>query len=188
MNDVLLISENKVRTYSNISTNTQTSYLLPAIREAQTDYELIIGSKLYNKIISLVENGDIKKEENYKYKNLLDKSQFYLLYNTISKICVIANYHIDNFGITTSTDEHIQSLSMNDVLKMKDLYEKKAESHLKRLQMFILNFKNDYPELCDTQINEFRSNLYSATNTSIWLGGVRGRGYYKNNQLRNKYE
>lgn len=68
--EILLISENKVRTYSNISTNTQTSYLLPAIREAQLDYELIIGTKLYNKLISLVESGDIQKEENYVYKNL----------------------------------------------------------------------------------------------------------------------
>lgn len=180
MKEVLLISENKVRTYSNISTNTQTSYLLPAIREAQLDYELIIGTKLYNKLISLVESGDIQKEENYVYKNLLDKSQYYLLYNAISKICVIANYHIDNFGISTSTDEHIQSLSMNEVLKLKDLYEKKMESHLKRLQQFLYQYRNDYPELCSQQIDEFHSNLYSAGNTSIWLGGARNR-YYKNN-------
>lgn len=189
MNEVLLISENKVRTYSNISSNTQTKYLIPAIREAQIDYELIVGTELYNKLIELVENGDINADENYKYKVLLDKSQYYLLYNTMSKICVIANYHIDNFGVSTSTDEHIQSLSMNDVLKLKDLYEKKMESHLKRLQMYLYANYGQYKEhLTSINREEFAPNLYSAANTSIYLGGARAKGYnnYKHNCYKGK--
>lgn len=189
MNEVLLLSENKFRAMTNVSSNIQTKFVLSAIRESQMDYELVIGTELYNKLISLVETGDIVADENHKYKNLLDKSQMYLAYNAIVKVLMTSSVHIDNLGIMQQTDEHTQALSINDVFKVKDYYEHKASSHLKRLQMYLYANYGQYKEhLTCISRESFASNLYTAAKTSIYLGGERGKGYWKNNLLRNKYE
>lgn len=185
--EILLVSENTVRKYSNISTNTQTHSLLPAIRFAHLEYELVVGTKLLNHLKELIETGDIELEENYKYKNLLDKSQPYLIFTTISELIILNAVKIDNFGQIQSNDEHIQNLTLKENFQLKEYYINKASQELKRLQMFIYEFYDDYKDdLINIGRDKFAPNLYSASNTSIFLGGSRGRGY-KENKLRYKY-
>ena len=78
MTDVLLISEAKLREFTDINNNVDSALLTNAIREAQ-DIELqrVIGTLLYNKILSDVEGSTISGD----YKDLLDNwIQDFLLY------------------------------------------------------------------------------------------------------------
>lgn len=186
--EILLVSENTVRKYSNISTNTQTHSLLPAIRFAHLEYELVVGTKLLNHLKELIETGDIELEENYKYKNLLDKSQPYLIFTTISELIILNAVKIDNFGQIQSNDEHIQNLTLKENFQLKEYYINKASQELKHLLMFIYEFYDDYPELKGIDKGSFAPNLYSASNTSIWLGGARSRNLGGYSRLRDKYE
>lgn len=193
MKEVYLISENNVRNRTNISSNINSKFLLSAIKEAQLEYECLIGTKLYNKLLNLVDNDSIKDEENTWYKELLDKSQTYLSYMTLVRVIPLCNYHIDNFGITTQKDEHIDSLSTKDMFQLVDYYEKEADSLKSRLQKYlILNYK-EFPELVSDKINEIKAELYSAASTTIFLGGNRGKKYngygiYSGGKLERKYE
>ncbi len=187
MNTIYLISENKVRTMTNMSSNVNSKFLLTAIQSAQLEYECLVGSKLYNKLINLVDNESIKDEQNTWYKELLDKSQYYLAYMTMVKISPLLTYHYDNLGVSTQTDEHIQSISTKELFQLMDYYEKEADSLKSRLQKYlILNYK-EFPELVSDKINEIKAELYSAASTSIFLGGARSKGYY-HKSLKDKYE
>lgn len=189
MNEIFLISENTVRKYSNISTNTQSHTLLPAIRFAHLQLELILGTNLLYRLKELVESGEIEEDKNYKYKLLIEKSRNYLIFTTIAELIMINAVKIDNFGSSMATDEHIQSLTLKENFQLKDYYEHKASQELKRLQMYLYANYGQYKEhLTSINREEFAPNLYSAANTSIYLGGARAKGYnnYKHNCYKGK--
>lgn len=186
--EVLLISPDFIRSTTNISNNLQDKYLHSAIRET-TDIDLdeVIGSKLLNKIKDLVRTGEIKTEENKKYKDLLDSAKYFLAYSAISRIVVISSAKIDNAGLSQSSDDHIESLDIKEIFQLEKHYTNKADVYKKKLQKFILKNINDYPELCADWYDTL-PNLSSSASTAIWLGGARGKSYNPVIRLADKYE
>lgn len=176
MNEIFLISPNFVRTQTNMSSNMQDKFLLSAIREAQDiDLQQIIGTKLYNRLLELVANDTIGDIENHNYKELVDKSRYFLAYSVISRVIVIASVKVDNVGANQTSDEHVDPISVNDVFKLEDYYNNKADHYKNMLQKFLIKNHSNYPELCSYDIDEIKSNLYSAASCNVWLGGRRGK-------------
>lgn len=189
MDNILLISPDFIRSTTNISNNLQDKYLHSAIREAtDIDYEEIIGTKMLNKLKSLVASGEIGDETNQKYKDLIENSRYFLAYSAISRVVVISSVKMDNFGLSQADDEHINSLEMKEVFQLEKYYTNKADSYKKRLQGFILKNINDYSEITDCVCYETPSNLNSAASCSIFLGGARGKSYNPIITLADKYE
>lgn len=176
MKYVYLTSAEFIRNLTNISSNIQDKFLQSAMRESQdVGLQGVLGSKLLSKLQELVAKGEIKSEGNEKYNELVKECQYYLAYETISNLCMISGVKIDNMGPNQTTDEHIQSLSLNDIMKVKDYYTNKSDFYKDRLQKYLVQNHSDYPELHDCEIGDMHSNLYSAATTGIWLGGVRGK-------------
>ena len=88
MRNVLLISEDTVKTYSGLNDNIWGKSLLPAIREAQEiGLQGIIGSCLYQSLCSKVADGSIENQDNIQYKTLLDEEiSYYMIYKVISDL------------------------------------------------------------------------------------------------------
>ena len=92
MDNILLISENYLRTNFNISDNVQSKYLLSAIRQAQEiNYQSVVGGAMLRKLTTLISEGKIKKAENDIYKQLVDASQMFIAYSAICELIVIVN-------------------------------------------------------------------------------------------------
>lgn len=177
MDNILLVSPDFIRSTTNISNNLQDKYLLSAIREAtDIDFEEVIGGVMLKKIKSLVASGDISKDENIKYKDLLDNARYFLAYSSISRVVVISSVKMDNFGLSQADDEHINSLEMKEVFQLEKYYTNKADVYKKKLQNFIKNNITAYPEILECcSCYETPSNLSSAASCSIWMGGARGK-------------
>lgn len=173
---VLLTSEDFVKSISNLDNNVQGSYLAPAIREAQEiDLESILGYKLMKKLQDLVSSGTITSQENIKYKELLDKSQYFLAYTAIVKIILICSVKLSNLGASQANDDNIKTLDLNEVLQLQDIYQNKADFYAKMLQKFILDNTDSFPELTENNRFETKANLYSAASSGVFLGGERGK-------------
>lgn len=174
---VLLTSEDYIKTHSNLSDNVWGDYLLPAIREAQDmGLQTILGSCLYNKVLSLVENEEIEETENAFYKTLLDDYiQDYLMYQTITDLVPIIGVKLANLGTVISNDEHVINLSETERSNIKHYYEMRADFRARRMQEFLLNNRSAFEELKDCDCDRMRANLNSAASTGLWLGGYRGR-------------
>lgn len=177
MEQVYLISADFVRGLTNISNNIQDKFLSSAIRETQ-DIELVevIGTKLFNKLCSLVSDGSIADEENEKYKLLLDASQYFMAYSCVSKLVMITTVKIDNMGANTTSDDNVNQLSINDSFRIEDYYKNKADFYKRRLQSFLAKNYSQYKELSATDCYDIAPNLYSATSSQIFVGGARGKG------------
>ena len=178
MKQTLLISEDKIKTLSNLDNNVFGKWLMPAIYQAQ-DIQLqnIIGSCLYNMLISLIEDKLIGEDAYTAYKSLLDNQiQDFLIYQTLVNVIPMININMANMGSVVSNDEHIQLLSQGNVDLVRGYYQGIADVYQKRLQDYLLANCMYFPELKACNCEGIMPNLKSNTNTcGIWLGGIRNR-------------
>lgn len=180
MKNILLCSPDFVRLNSNISDNVNSKVLATAIREVQEDeLQEILGQLLFEKLQGLVEDGSIEQEENAKYKNLLDKAQMFITYRVIAEIIVMLNMKIDNAGLIQTRDENMDYMGLDDTMTMKNYYDTKASHYAYLLQNYLMEHLSEIPELTECQAWKIRSTLYSAASPSVFLGGARGRGWFR---------
>lgn len=177
MRKVLTVSEDYIKTYSNLSDNVWGDYLLPAILTAQNiQLQQTLGSCLFNKILDLIEDGSITATTNTAYKTLLDDYiQDFMLYQTITDLVPIIGVKLGNLGTVISNDEHLQNLSEDERANIKQFYQNKSDFFTKRLQEFLKANKDAFPELecgceCDGSV---KPTLESAASIGLWLGGAR---------------
>jgi len=121
MTNTFLISEAVVREYTGVDNNVDTALLKNGIREAQ-DIELqrIIGTLLYDKIISLVSNGTITDSENSNYKTLVDEYiQNFLIYASYFYILDDIYLRARNNGLLTPTGGDNSEVADRSLYNMK---------------------------------------------------------------------
>ena len=186
INDVLLVSEDYIKSTTNVSDNIAGDYLLPAIKLAQDiDLESTIGTQLLQKLQKLVYDNDISNEENSMYKLLLDNYiQPYLAYCTIKHLAPTVAYKLVNQGVVRTEDEKSYNVTSNEVDKVADYYNHLSNFYKKRLQMFLISKYNSFTELLNWKsIADIRANLYSAAGCNLSLGGPRGRSIFNPSYL-----
>lgn len=176
MAEILLSSEAFVKSVTSASDNLSGKYILPSLREAQEiGLRGILGDDLLAKLKSLRKDGNLETESDGVYKTLVDHCQYYLAYMTIVEVTNKVSYKIGNFGVTKTQDENLQVASQDEIAKMQYYYQSKADACCLDLQNFLLEHRNDYPELTECCCHKIESNLHSAASCGIFLGGARGR-------------
>ena len=180
MKNVLLTSPDFIRLNSNISDNCNSKVLATGIREVQDDELMeILGQLLIEKLQTLVENNTINDDANSIYKEILDRSQMFITYRVIAEVTMMFSFKIDNAGVVQSRDEYIDSVGIDDILTLKNHYDTKASHYAYLLQNFLMSNLSEIPELTECQAWKIRSTLYSAASPSVFLGGPRGRGWFR---------
>lgn len=174
MQNILLISEDYVKTNSELTDNMYGKYLLPAIRTSQELYLApVLGKTLYDTIIDVVSDGSIIDPENANFKELLDEYiQPFLLERVLADLIPIVSAKVANLGTVHSKDEYVENLSVADAEKLQHFHIIKADAYLKRMQEYLLANSDLFP-IDSCACNSMRSNLDSAASTGLWLGGYR---------------
>ena len=180
MANVLLTSPDFVRENTNISDNVNSKVLSSAIREVQEDeLQEILGQLLLEKLKELVANGGITSSENKVYKYALDKAQMFIAYKVVAETIMKVNFKIDNAGLIQTRDDNMDYVNLDDSLTIKNHYEQKADHWCYLLQNYLMEHLSEIPELTECQAWKIRATLYSAANPSVFLGGARGRGWFR---------
>ena len=111
MTEIYLIEPELVKQLTNVSDNLEGKVLGPAIIEAGNALRDIVGDALCDKLEELISAEKIDLDESFNYKLLLEKAQYFLAYTAAANVAVLTAVKVDNFGVSRSTDEHIESLS-----------------------------------------------------------------------------
>jgi len=176
MAEILLSSEKFIKEVTSVSDNLSGKYMLPSLREAQEiGLKGILGDKLLSKIKTLIKENTIETESDGVYKTLVDHCQYYLAYKTLVEVTNKVSYKIGNFGVTKTQDENLQVATQDEIGKMQYYYQSKADACCLDLQDFLLEHREDYPELTECCCHKIESNLRSAATCGIFLGGGRGK-------------
>ena len=173
MTNILLISEDTLKTYSHLNDNVFGKSLTPAIITAQDIYlQKFLGSCLYKKVLELVKSGEIRNENYVMYKELLDDYiANFLIYQTLANLIPEISTKITNMGLVTSNDEHVQNVTQGERDLVMGQYQKYADAYCKMMQDFLKENRDSFPELncCGSP------NLDSSAETGLWLGGTRSK-------------
>lgn len=188
--EILLTNENFVKSVTNISDNMAGKYLLSSIREAQEiNLKGILGQDLLNKLKDLVSGNLLRGSfsEDYNrdfaivvglnepYRELIERCQYFLAYQAITELTFKVSYKIANMGVAKTNDDNTQVVSLDEIEKIRVLYQGKADSCAYDLQNYLIENRVRYPELSQNVCTRIHSNLYSHASCGIFLGGARGK-------------
>ena len=150
MTTTLLISETKVRTFSDINQNVDTDLIRNNIRMAQ-DYwvQQTIGTLLYQKLIDLVDAGTMNDPANSNYKTILeDYIQDYLLYATYYETLESIFVRPRNNGLLTPQGgENSASVDLTLYNAKRESVRTKMNYYNERLTEYIIEENSLFPEL-----------------------------------------
>lgn len=173
MKNVLLCSEDFIKTNSELSDNLFGKFLLPSVRDMQDiNLQQTLGSSLYNYILDQVSAGTLADQ----YKVLVDDyARWYLLHLVCADVLTIANTKIGNIGAVHTSDERVVNLTDAEVDRLQKSHISKANHYLRRMQEYLIENRDLFPELDTCTCEGMKAHLKSAADCGLWLGGIRGR-------------
>jgi hypothetical protein len=160
MTTTFLLSETKLRQFTDINNSTDTELLKNSIREGQDiGLQNITGTILYLKIIDLVDSGDIDTPTYSSYKYLLDTYiQDYLLYESYWYALDAIYLRPRNNGLIKPNGGENSDAIDKDLYNLKrQSVQNKREYYANRLTSYLIENTVTFPEL--NQANE----LYEQT-------------------------
>ena len=160
MTDTLLISWTKVKQYTDINDSLDPDLIKNNIREAQDiALQRVIGTILYDKLLTLVQDGEMDLAANAVYKTLLTQYiQDMLLYASYYEILESIFIRPRNNGLLTPNGgENSDTVDRNKYEMKRTSVQNKMEYYADHLSRFITQNEADYPEL--TQNTELYQQL-----------------------------
>jgi hypothetical protein len=145
---VLLISETKLKNFTNINKNVDQDVLKAEVQIAQDiDLQTILGTKFYNHLLSQVSStGNTFNAEETTLVN--DYIQPYLIqtayWNAIPQIM----YRTMNNGIVSGMMENAQSVDIATMQYLRNIQKSRADFYMTRLQDYLLigRGQNKFPD------------------------------------------
>lgn len=170
MAKVFLISEATMKKNSIVNNNVDGMYLLPAIEYAQdAGLQPLIGTKLYNKLMDMVEDKSITGSTDYKL--LLDEYVTpYLINKVTADIQLPLAYKLRNQGVVQLTGENTYAPSLKDTQYIIQHYENQANFYGKRMSDYLKANRSKYPEYCSVDSCADMRSDSGAYKTGIFLG------------------
>ena len=142
-----------------INLNVDDTLLTMAILDAQNLYvQPVLGTKLYNKISSLIASGDISTPTYVKYKDLLDN----WILDCVTHYAMVealpyVRYKIMNKSVGGQSSDNSNPGDLEDMKFVLQNIRNKAEFYCQRLADHVLQYHQDYPEYTNaTKIDEMR--------------------------------
>jgi hypothetical protein len=175
MTDVLLISEEKLRFFTDLNNNVDSLLLKNAIREAQDIHvQRMLGTKLYNKILTDVANNTLTGS----YESLLTSYiQDALLYASYYESLEAIYIRPRNNGLLTPTGgDNSREVDFAIYEKKRESVKNKFEWYSERLVNFLIENQNTFPELNEnTWLYEQRPDYGSQFRSPVvFQNAVRG--------------
>lgn len=150
MTNTFLLSEAKFRSYTDVNNSLDTALIKNAVREGQDiGLQAIIGTLLYEKLLDLVDTGDIDTSQYADYKTLLDDYvQDYLIYATYWYSLDAIYLRPRNNGLVKPTGGENSEAIDRELYNMKrQTVQNKLEYYANRLTAYIIENEVTFPEL-----------------------------------------
>lgn len=149
--NILLISVDILKERTDIHGNIDPKLIYPHIKYVQDAFiKPILGSALFDKLQTLIDNNTISAGANTDYKLLLDE---YLIDTIIwyvkSELQVDASYQTWNKGVVRKQGENTELPSMSELMDLANRFKNKGEYYGNRMKLWIIDQNSrlqKYPE------------------------------------------
>ena len=177
MTTTFIISEAKLRQFTDLNESVDTALIKNAVREAQDiSLQRIIGTKLYDSILAQIDAGPIWTDANYEglVNNYI---QDYLLYAAYYEALEAIYIRPRNNGLLTptggensiETDRTLFNVKRQNVLNKSEFYAERLSSYLAEEQVLFpeLNSSNKLYEQWPDYGSQYRSPIVFGRNARV---------------------
>lgn len=142
-NEILLVSEAKLKNFTTISFNTSPDVLVPFVFNAQNTYAVeYLGSALLNEIKSQVRTNTVTADNAF----LLDEYLGNVVLNWAAYMAMpFLTYKIYNKSIMVPTSEQSESVGLEEVRFLQSQVKQVAQQYSWLMQRYLWNYNNLYP-------------------------------------------
>lgn len=181
---VLLISEIKLKNFTNINKNVDMDVLKAEIQIAQDiDLQTILGTKFYNHLCSQVSaTGNTFNAEETTL--LTDYIQPFLIQQAYFQCIPQLMYRTMNRGIVEGTMENAASVDIETMKYLRTIQKQRADFYMTRLQDYLLigRGQNQFPQyVTQSTIDGMIPDRSQKYNNGIFLGHTSRKGYSMDN-------
>jgi hypothetical protein len=184
---VLLISEVKLKNFTNINKNVDMDVLKAEVQIAQDiDLQTLLGTKFYNHLLSQVSaTGNTFNAQETTLVN--DYIQPFLIQQAYFQSIPHLMYRTMNNGITQGTMENATSVDIGTMQYLRNIQKQRADFYMTRLQDYLLIGKgsNAFPDYLSQSTRDGmipdRSQKY---NNGIFLKHTTRKGYSNQDMLQ----
>lgn len=177
---VLLISETKLKAFTNINKNVDMDVLKSEVQIAQDiDLQTILGTKFYNHLLSQV--SATGNTFNSDEKTLVDDYiQPFLIQTAYFNAMPGIMYRTMNRGIVEGTMENAASVDINTMKYLRSIQKQRADFYMTRLQDYLLigRGQNKFPDYnTQSTIDGMIPDRTQKYNNGIFLKHTTRKGY-----------
>lgn len=149
----LLTSVDKVKDRSIISGNLDPNKLRQFIEIAQEEHiQNFLGTRLYEKLMSLVSNGTIDDAENVNYKFLLQEHvDGILVWHTQAVYLPFSSFQVTNGGVYKHTSQNGELASGEEVARLTQKCLDRSDFKTRRMLDYLCNNSNNFLEYRNNQ-------------------------------------
>lgn len=143
MSQLLLVSPEKIKDFTQVNSNVSEEILLPEVLVAQQiGLQTLLGTKFYNHILSVVQNGTYTAAE----KTLVDDYiQPYLLFRAYYEVLPAIFMRVMNKTIVIGNTEQGSAITTKDLTYLRNIAMDRFQWYSQRLMDYIQNNQGDYP-------------------------------------------
>lgn len=168
---VFFIDEEYLKENSVISLNIDSSLINTAILDAQDiKVQQILGTKLYNKVISLLPD-DISLPANVNYSELFYDYIVPLTVQWSVFECLLSlKYKLTNKSVSEQYSDNSTSAELADIKFLRENISNKAEFYGQRLIDYLCENSANFAEYTDVDVDGGLSPSHSSYFSGMWLG------------------
>lgn len=173
MNTTLFLSVDYLKKNTILDYNIEDNLLESSILDAQNiDIQAILGTSLYKKLITLIDDGNITGTTNSDFKELIDdfilpcQIKFSLLRSLLPMRVAFRNK-----GLMENSSDNSQPVDFGLVTYAENKIKNDTEFYSNKLKSFLCDFFTKYPEYsCDTSQSDYTTpNRKNSYNTGIYV-------------------
>jgi hypothetical protein len=142
--NTLFISVQSIKDRTGLHANVDEKLVLPEIKTAQDMYILpALGSTLYNKLQSAINNSTLNSNEQSLLDNYVTDC---LIYYVMSELPMGLSYQFYNKGLLRKSGDNTENPSMQDMIDVANRYRTRAEFYKQRLIKYLRQNNTLFPE------------------------------------------
>lgn len=179
--NILLISVDILKERTDIHGNIDPKLIYPHIKFVQDAYiKKVLGTALYDKLLTIIEDGTITTGGNTDYKLLLDEYIIdAMIWYCKSEMSVDISFQMWNKGVVRKQGQDTDLPTMSELIDISNRYKSKGEYYADKIKLFLIDQSSrlqKYPEYThpgstvDTVTPEMRNFT-----SPVWLGDTDGR-------------
>ena len=141
--NVLMISEEKLKSYTSIHESVSPEDLTPYVLQAQDIYMLnYLGQTFYTQLKTQITNGTVSTPNRWLLDNYIGSILCnYAMYHALPFL----KYKVFNKSILSPTQENAGSIGLDELKFLQNQVREVAESYTDQMQIYLANNLSQYP-------------------------------------------